>query len=178
MVEEVRVVAPRSLRSFLSLGLIIFGLASPGLGQGQGDNPALLRVVGSDGAELRVTAEDWAKLPRATVKAEDHGGAQVTFEGVPAREVLKLSGAPFGHELRGQRLSLYVLAEALDGYKAVYALAEFDSAFTDGLILIADRKNGDVLAPKEGPLRMVVPWEKRQARWVRQLTVLRLGQAP
>jgi DMSO/TMAO reductase YedYZ molybdopterin-dependent catalytic subunit len=166
------------LRSFLWIALIILSLAASGYGQGQQDSSAaLLRVVGPGGPELRVTAQDWAKLPRATVTAMDHGGAQVTFEGVPARELLKLAGAPFGHELRGQRLSLYVLAEASDGYKALYALAEFDADFTDGLILIADRKNGEALAPKEGPLQMVVPWEKRQARWVRQLTLLRVGQA-
>ena len=111
------------------------------------------------------------------MKAVDHGGAQVTFEGVPARALLKLAGAPSGHELRGPRLSLYVLAEAADGYKALYALAEFDTDFTDAVILVADRKNGEVLGPKEGPLRVVVPWEKRQARWVRELIVLRLGQA-
>jgi hypothetical protein len=36
--------------------------------------------------------------------------------------------------------------------------------------MIADRRNGEALAEKEGPLRIVVPGEKRQARWVRQLT--------
>jgi DMSO/TMAO reductase YedYZ molybdopterin-dependent catalytic subunit len=168
----------KPLHSFMWVGLIMVGLAVAVDGQGQQDGAgALLRVVGSDGAERSVTREDWAKLPRATVKAIDHGGAQITFEGVPARELLKLAGAPLGHELRGQQLALYVLAEAADGYKVAYALPEFDPDFTDGLILVADRKNGEALPAKEGPLRMVVPWEKRQARWVRQLTVLRLGQA-
>jgi DMSO/TMAO reductase YedYZ molybdopterin-dependent catalytic subunit len=169
----------KSCGSLLWLPLIAFGLATAGLGHAQQDRAAvLLRVVGGDGVELRVTAEEWTKLPRATTRAVDHGGAEVTFEGVPAREVLKLAGAPFGHALRGPRLSLYVLAEAPDGYKALYALAEFDADFTDGLILVADRKNGEALSSKDGPLQMVVPWEKRQARWVRQLAVLRLGQAP
>ena len=59
----------------------------------------------------------------------------------------------------------------------VYALPEFDADFTDGVILVADRKDGEALSAKEGPLRMVVPWEKRPARWIRELTVLRLGQA-
>jgi DMSO/TMAO reductase YedYZ molybdopterin-dependent catalytic subunit len=167
------------LNRLLWIGLIGLALTLPGHGRAQQDSSAaLLRIVGVDGAELRVTAEDWAKLPRATVKAVDHGGAQVTFEGVAARALLKLASAPSGHALRGPRLSLYVLAEASDGYKALYALAEFDADFTDGVILIADRKNGEALGPKEGPLRMVVPWEKRQARWVRELIVLRLGQAP
>ena len=135
-------------------------------------------MVGLDGSQHQVTAEEWEKLPRAAVKATDHGGTTVTFEGVPACELLKLVSAPAGHELRGQQLTLYVVAEGADGYKVAYALPEFDPDFTDGVILIADRKNGEALPPKEGPLRMVVPWEKRQARWVRQLTALRLGQAP
>jgi DMSO/TMAO reductase YedYZ molybdopterin-dependent catalytic subunit len=167
------------LRSFLSTGLIILGLVIAGSGQGQQDGSAgVLRLVGLDGLPHQVTVEDWGKLPRAAVKAQDHGGAIVTFEGVPARELLKRVSAPFGHELRGQQLTLYVVAEGADGYKVVYALPEFDPGFIDGLILIADRKNGETLPPKEGPLRVVVPWEKRQARWTRQLTVLRLGQAP
>jgi DMSO/TMAO reductase YedYZ molybdopterin-dependent catalytic subunit len=167
------------LRPFLSIGLIIFGLVVADSGQSQQDgSTTVVRLAGLDGLPHPVTAEDWAKLPRTAVKAQDHGGAVVTFEGVPARELLKLAAAPLGRELRGQQLTLYVVAEGVDGYKAVYALPEFDADFTDGLILIADRKNGEALPLKEGPLRVVVPWEKRQARWVRQLTVLRLGQAP
>lgn len=165
------------LRSSLSIALIIVGLAVSSSGQGQQDRSAL-RVVGLDGVAHEVTPEEWGKLPRTAVKAQDHGGATVTFEGVPARELLKLVAAPLGHELRGPQLTLYAVAEGADGYKVVYALPEFDTDFTDGLILIADRKDGELFPPKEGPLRMLVPWEKRQARWVRQLTVLRVGRAP
>ncbi len=167
------------LCSFLFVGLIGFALVAPGAAYAQQDStPAFLRLVGAAGTEVRLTADDWKKLPRATVKTIDHGGAEVTFDGVPARELLKLVGAPMGPDLRGEKLSLYVLAEASDGYQVVYALAEFDPGFTDGLILVADRKNGAALGPDEGPLRMVVPWEKRQARWVRWLRVLRVRMAP
>jgi DMSO/TMAO reductase YedYZ molybdopterin-dependent catalytic subunit len=169
----------RYLCSFLYAGLMIFGLGIPGAAQAQeGRNSALLRVVGASGNELNITADDWAKLPRATVKVADHGGTEVTFEGVPARELLKLVGAPSGPELRGQQLSVYVLAEASDGYQVLYAITEFDPGFTDGLILVADRKNGEALGPNEGRLQMVVPWEKRQARWLRWLMVLRVRMAP
>jgi Oxidoreductase molybdopterin binding domain len=168
----------RLSRAFVCFVLVISGLAG-GTGQAQQDrSAAMLSVIGVDGTEHRITAEEWATLPRVTTKARDHSGAEVAFEGVPARDVLRLVGAPLGQEMRGPRLALYVVAEATDGYRVVYAVPEFDGDFTDGVILVADRKDGEALGPKEGPLRIVVPWEKRQGRWIRQLTVLRIRQAP
>ena len=158
---------------------VLFWLGASISGYAQQDITAMeLRLIGVDGAEIKVTADDWSKLPRATVKAVDHQGAQVTFEGVPVREVLQLAGAPAGKQLRGKNLSLYLVAEGADGYRVLYALAELDADFTDGVILIADRKDGQALSPKEGPLRIIVPWEKREARWLRQLVTLTLGRAP
>jgi hypothetical protein len=43
---------------------------------------------------------------------------------------------------------------------------------TDHVILLADTKDGQPLPPREGPFRIVVPGEKRPARWVRQVTAL------
>lgn len=168
----------RVSRVLLCFVFVISGLAGGAALAQQDRSAALLSVIGVDGTERRLTAEEWAKLPRATIKARDHSGAEATFEGVSARDVVGLAGAPLGQELRGPRLALYVVAEAADGYKVVYALPEFDDGLTDGPILVADRKDGAALGEKEGPLRIVVPWEKRQARWIRQLTVLRIRQAP
>ena len=138
----------------------------------------ILRAVAVDGSGHPITAQAWAALPRTSVQAIDHDGKEVAFEGVAAREVLKLLNAPLGKDLRGKNLVLYVLAEAADGYRAVYALTEFDADFTDRIILIADRRNGQPLAEKEGPLRIVVPGEKRQARWLRELVGISLKRAP
>jgi DMSO/TMAO reductase YedYZ molybdopterin-dependent catalytic subunit len=165
--------------------MALLGIAALGLGSvwpasvhaRQESTQALLRVTGLDGAEVSIDPQAWAKLPRATVKATEHGGTEATFEGVPARELLKLVNAPAGRELRGAQLTLYVVAEAADGYRVVYALAELDAAFTDGVILVADRRNGEALGEEDGPLRIVVPWERRQARWARQLIALRVGRA-
>ena len=137
----------------------------------------ILRAVAVDGSEHPITAQAWAALPRTSVQAIDHDGKEVAFEGVAAREVLKLLNAPLGKDLRGKNLVLYVLAEAADGYRAVYALTEFDADFTDRIILIADRRNGQPLAEKEGPLRIVVPGEKRQARWLRELVGISVKRA-
>ena len=70
----------------------------------------------------------------------------------------------------------YVVVDAADGYQAVFAMAELDPALTDRVILLADRKGGQPLGAFEGPLRVIVPGEKRPARWVRQVRVLWIGR--
>ncbi len=97
---------------------------------------------------------------------------------MPVIEVLKLAGVKFGEDLRGKSLALYLLVEAADGYRAVFALPELDPASTDKMVLLADKHDGKSLDDKEGPLRIVVPDEKRQARWVRQVTSLVIKRAP
>jgi hypothetical protein len=74
-------------------------------------------------------------------------------------------------------MKLYVIADASDGYQVVFALAEFDPGFTDQVILLADSSDGHPLSASEGPLRVVVPREKRHARWIRQVIDLDVEEA-
>jgi DMSO/TMAO reductase YedYZ molybdopterin-dependent catalytic subunit len=133
---------------------------------------AMLAVKGEVAHPLQLTAADLARMPRRTVKARDHDGKEAVFEGVQLGEVLKKSGAKVGVGLRGEMLSYYLLVQAADGYRVVFALPELDEAFTDRIVLLADRRDGKALDDHEGPLRIVVPDEKRAARWVRQVTSL------
>jgi hypothetical protein len=91
-------------------------------------------------------------------------------------EVLRLVGAPQGDSLRGPALATYVIIEGADGYRALFALAEFDAGFTDRIALLADRKDGAALTAKDGPFQLIVPGEKRPARWVRQVRRIRVVQ--
>jgi len=145
-------------------------------GEAQTTQPAAsaisLSVSGEVEKPLKLTAADLAKLPHRSVRAKGHDGKEAEFEGVPLVEILKLAGVKFGEDLRGKNLALYLVVEASDGYRAVYALPELDPAFTDKLILLAEKRDGKALDEKEGPLRIVVLDEKRQGRWVRQVTSL------
>jgi hypothetical protein len=89
---------------------------------------------------------------------------------------LEKGGVTFGDSLRGKRLSSCLLVEAADGYGVVIALPELDPGFTDRVILLTDQTDGHPLDSKEGPFRIVVPGEKRMARWVRQVTTLKVVQ--
>jgi hypothetical protein len=93
-------------------------------------------------------------------------------------ELLRLAGVPLGKDLRGERMLTYLVVEAADGYRVVFALPEIDPAFTDRTILLVDRRDQQPLSPREGPLRVIVPGEKRQARWVCQVTAFTIHLAP
>jgi Oxidoreductase molybdopterin binding domain len=98
----------------------------------------------------------------------------VEFEGVSLRSVLEKGGVSFGESMKGKRLANCLLVEAADGYRAVIALPEMDPAFTDKQIVLAFLRDGKPLSEKEGPYRVVIPDEKRMARWVRQVTTLKI----
>jgi len=136
-----------------------------------------LRVVGEVEKSLNLGPADIAKLTRRSVRAKDHGGTESTFEGVALVDILQLAGVRFGDGLKGKNLALYLVVEAADGYQAVFALPELDPAYTDRIVLMADKLDGTKLTDAEGPLRIVVPAEKRQSRWVRQVTTLIIKRA-
>ena len=132
-------------------------------------------VVGLDGRKTTVSLDG---LQRHTVITADRAGIKTTHEGVALRDVLAKAGVPLGDELKGKALARAVIATAVDGYQVAYAIAEIDAAFNDHIILIADTRDGKPLLPDSGPLQIVVPQDKRPARWIRQLTTLEVKQLP
>lgn len=78
-------------------------------------------------------------------------------------------------------LSVAPAAIAQDAAAPVVAfageLAEFDPAFGASGAILADSRDGKPLDAHEGPFRIVVPEEKRQGRWVRQVTGIALRSA-
>jgi hypothetical protein len=139
-----------------------------------------LVVKGAIPKELHVTAAEWKVMTRAKVTAKDHEGAEHNYEGVTLQALLLQAGVPHGDELRGKNMTLVVVAEGTDGYRAAFSVAELDGDFAGAPVLVADTSDGKPLTAQEGPLRLVVPGDKRQARCVRMLkniTVVSAGAA-
>ena len=128
-----------------------------------------LEVTGEVPNALKLSEMDLIAMPRAKVMATEHNGSKAEFEGVPVSEILKRAGVPQGEKLRGKNLALCLLVTASDGYRAVFTLPELDPLFTDNRFILADRRDGQPLDATVGPLRLVLPDEKRQTRWVRQV---------
>ncbi|MFO1003408.1 MAG: hypothetical protein U0936_24000 [Planctomycetaceae bacterium] len=66
---------------------------------------------------------------------------------------------------------------AKDEYRVVFSLCEFDPVFTDRMILLADEQDGKPLNEENGPFQIIVPGEKRRARWVRQVNRIRVMES-
>jgi hypothetical protein len=129
---------------------------------------AQIAVRINDAPPVTIAAADFAKLPRHTAVLNDRG-KQINYEGVLLQDVLARAGVDFGSGMRGKQLSTYVAALASDGYEVVYALAELDPTIADSGMIVADKREGQPLAASEGPLRIIVPHDKRPARSLKML---------
>jgi hypothetical protein len=133
----------------------------------------LLTIQTEGGKQTVLARADIESLPH--VKVATRGAENsATFEGVALKAVLEKGGVQFGQSMRGKRLASCLLVEAADGYSAVIALPEIDPDFTDKQIVLAFLQDGKPLDAKAGPYRIVIPDEKRMARWVRQVTTLKI----
>ena len=140
-------------------------------------NNALLSLKGEVKQELHLSASDLKAMPRAKVTAKDHDGKAREYDGVALQTLLAKAGVPLGSELRGKNMTLLIVAEATDGYRAVFSLAELDADFVGAQVIVADLEDGKPLDAQHGPLRLVVPGDKRQGRWVRMLKSISVQKA-
>jgi len=137
-------------------------------------------VTGRDGAarpRLELSLTDLAAMPRTSVQLTVDGKPH-TVEGVLVFEVLKKAGQPLGDQMRKAQLMKYAVCSAHDGYRALFALPEFDPSFTAGGAVIADRMDGQPLPANKGPLRLVLPGEKTGSRSIFMLERIDIRSAP
>src|SRR6202166_3529552 len=160
------------MRNRLFFPALIFSLIL----QARVDHSQQLTVQTGTGKQTQLTRTAIEALPHVKITTSASGTA-TTFEGASLKAVLEKAGVGFGETMRGKRLASYLLVEAADGYRVVIALPELDPAFTDKQVVLAFLKDGKPLDDKEGPYRIVIPDEKRMARWVRQVKMLKILEA-
>jgi hypothetical protein len=137
---------------------------------------ALEPADGGHPVSIPLDAATLSALPRETVDADSHGHA-LTCEGVALVALLRHAGAMPMTELRGTQLARVVEADARDGYRVVFSLAELDPATAGRRVFVVDRCNGKPLDDSLGPLRLLVPDDLRPARWVRQLESITISDS-
>ena len=146
-------------------------LAFNGFGQ------TVLTISGEVTKPLTFQAADLKAMPHTDVTATDRDGKEHLYSGVSLFNLLKHAGATLNGELRGKNLTKYVVVRAVDGYEVLFTLPEIDPEFATRTILLADSVDGATLPASVGPYRIVVPGEKKPARWVREVKAIEVRSA-
>ncbi len=127
--------------------------------------------------ELPIDAATLARLPRTSASFTAHGQTH-QCEGVRLSDLAAAAGLPAGEALRGPALTTLIVAEAADGYRVAFTLAELDPKLGNRPVIVTGRCDDKPIAAEDGPLRLVAPGEARAARSVRQLQKLQVVELP
>ncbi len=127
---------------------------------------AQLTVSGDIPTPRTITADDLTHMTRRSATLDERNAGKVTYERVPLYEILRKAGVPIGKELRGKALAAYVVATGKDGYQVVFSVGELNPELANTTAIIADNRKGKPLPEGQGPLRILVPEDKRPARSV------------
>jgi DMSO/TMAO reductase YedYZ molybdopterin-dependent catalytic subunit len=166
-------------KAFLFISMISVGILGPVAAQTTG-RATVLKIGGNVATPFELSLADLKGMPRKVITVNNpHDQKTEKYEGVLLQTLLAKAGVPQGHDVRGPAMATYLLAEASDGYRVLFSLPELDADFTDAQVLVADTMDGAPLGENAGPLRLVVPQDKRPARWIRMLkslTVVQVGK--
>ena len=133
-----------------------------------------ISIEGEVQKPLKLTLTDLEHYPSTEVKTKDREGKEHIYKGTLLSVVLDSSGVTLGQNLRGENLVKYVLVTAADNYQVLYALAEIDPEFSSNTVLLTTHVDGKLLPKGDGPFRLVNPSDKRPARWIREITSIKI----
>ena len=132
---------------------------------------AVVRVIVDGKPPITLDSASLAAMPRASATASAHHEPPSHWQGVALEDVLLSAGAPSGEALRGHTMTTVVRVSASDHYQVVFSLADLDPMLGNEQVILADTQDGHPIA-KDGPYRIVVPGDKRPARWIRNVTTI------
>ena len=99
--------------------------------------------------------------------------------GVRLWDVINGAQANFNGDEKNDKLGIFIVATGSDGYQAVISWGEIDPDFGNQPVLVAYEEQGAPIAEdKGGSIRLVVPGDARDGRYVSGLVSLSLRDAP
>jgi hypothetical protein len=163
-------------RYSISLSLFLAFLACASASGQIAEQPAI-GVEGEIAHTMVFHPEDLSKMKRVAVTGKDRDGKEHSYSGVAVSDILTRAGVPMNAQLRGDNMTKYLLVRSADGYEILFSLAELDSTFTDRLVMLADSMDKKPLPADSGPFRIIVPTEKKHARWTWKATTFIIRSA-
>ncbi|MFD1258615.1 molybdopterin-dependent oxidoreductase [Mucilaginibacter terrae] len=127
-------------------------------------------ITGDDIIPITLTKAMFANMKQVVVMAKAHDEKVHRYSGVPLTDILAKAGVMMGDSAKKKTIMTYIVVTAADNYKAIYTLPEIDLLFANRTIILADRTDKKPLPSESGPFQIIVPGEKKHARWMRQVT--------
>ncbi|MBS7566225.1 molybdopterin-dependent oxidoreductase [Mucilaginibacter sp. Bleaf8] len=132
-------------------------------------------TISGDSLETKaISMGEFQDMHQSVVMAKAHDEKVHRYTGVSLADLLKKAGVMLGDSAKRATVKSYVIVTAADNYRAIYALSEIDPLFANRLIILANRADKKPLPSQDGPFQIIVPGEKKHARWVRQVNSIQL----
>lgn len=135
-----------------------------------------IRLLVDGKAPVVLDRASLSALPRASVTASAHHEPPSQWQGVALEDILRKANVPSGEQLRGKAMTTLVRITASDHYQVVFTLAELDPMLGNTQVILADTQDGHPLN-EGGPFRLIVPGDKRPARWIRSVATIEVAQS-
>lgn len=129
-----------------------------------------LTISGEGITPVTITKTMFADMKQVVVMAKAHDEKVHRYSGVTLSDILTKAGVALGDSAKKKTITTYIIVTAADNYKAIYTLAEIDPLFANRTVILADRADKKPLPEEYGPFQVIVPGEKKHARWIRQVT--------
>lgn len=155
----------------LFLGMLSLGLLQAPYAQAQ--EPFFTIRFGT--CDTTLDARSLSTLHVHAAQVENRDGVRHTFAGPRLIDVLN-EGCPALKEVdKRERVTLVVRVISADGYSAAVTLMEADTTFSPTPALLALTMDGRPLDEHNGPVKLIVPGDRRQGRHVRRVSRLVVG---
>jgi len=146
-----------------SLGLLLLGTSA------LGDTPANVFQIGGAVRAPRTWSAAQIEQQRAgdvralvyTVKGHRH-----TARAIPLWTLLQAAGPRVNPQIKHHLLQFLVAVRGQDGYTADFTLGELSPDFGGRAVWVALDEDGRRLTGDGGPAQLLVPEDKKPARWV------------
>lgn len=163
---------------FLPFGLLLLGAAALGPAALAQTPPAdTFQVAGAV-----TTPRTWSV---AQIKGQMAGqicplayavkGRHHTAHVVPLWTLLQAAGPRVNPQIKHHLLQFVVAVRGQDGYTADFTLGELSPDFGDRAVWVALDEDGKPLIGGSGPVELLVPGEKKPARWVHAVRAIVLS---
>lgn len=130
-------------------------------------------IVDLPGRTVVLRAAELRQLPSDTARRRFHDGPTHLFAGPRLIDILRSVGVNVD-SVRGRDLNQRVVLEAADGYRLVLSLGELAPGLGALTALVATTQDGQPLPAQYGPLQLIVPGDRHNARNIRQVVRLRI----